>query len=122
MLLDVLETVTRSVQFRSGGGRVGNDSIVSLKSFSNSKCNGALTRILNLGEKSTSLPSWRPKGTIGELAMKLTLMMSQSKKELTKTLDTTGESQTWGIINNLCTHHVGRENQITAVIMEQFGP
>ena len=22
----------------------------------------------------------------------------------------------------LCTYHVGRENQITAVIMEQFGP
>ena len=66
VLLDVLETVTRSVQFRSGGGRVGNDSIVSLKSFSNSKWNGALV------EKSTSFPSWRPKGTIGELAMKLT--------------------------------------------------
>ena len=52
VLLDVLETVTRSVQFRNGGGRVGNDSIVSLKSFSNSKWNGALIR--NLGEKSTS--------------------------------------------------------------------
>ena len=72
VLLDVLETVTCSVQFHSGGGRVGNDSIVRVKSFSNSKWNGALIR--NLGEKSTSLPSWtqRPKSTIGELAMKLT--------------------------------------------------
>ena len=52
VLLDVLETVTRSVQFSSGGGRVGNESIVSLKSFSNRKWNGAL--IQNLGEKSTS--------------------------------------------------------------------
>ena len=69
MLLDVLETVTRSVQFRSGGGRVSNNSTVSLKSFGNSKWNGALVR--NLGEKSTSLPLWRPKGTIAELARKL---------------------------------------------------
>ena len=69
VLFDMMETVTCSVQLRSRGGRVGNDSIVSLKSFSNSKWNGALIR--NLREKSTSLPSWRPKGTISELAMKL---------------------------------------------------
>ena len=70
VLFDMMETVTCSVQLRSRGGRVGNDSIVRVKSFSNSKWNRAMIR--NLGKKSTSLSSWRLKGTIGEPAMKLT--------------------------------------------------